>query len=90
MNTQVNAPSFFRNSLRISTAILLVVGASFAIPKIADAAETLKHMVPKDSTPVVKRSRSSGQKANPQDSLNGGYKPPNFGRPASAYGSGTR
>jgi hypothetical protein len=88
MNIHVNAPSFFRSSLRIGSAILVVVGACLVIPKIADAALTLKHPVSRYSIPDTKNNLSETQ-ANSQD-LSNGYEPPNFGYPSSAYGSGTR
>lgn len=88
MSSQSNTPIFLEKSLKISSAIVLVVGAFFAIPKIADAAGTLNHIVPRYSISGVK-SNFGGQKINNQDSLNG-YEPPDFGIPASVYGTGTR
>ncbi|MEB3218274.1 MAG: hypothetical protein VKN72_18865 [Nostocales cyanobacterium 94392] len=88
MSSQPNTPIFLEKGLRISSAIVLVVGAFLAIPKIADAAGTLNHIVPRYSIRAVK-SNFTGQKTNHQDSLNG-YEPPDFGRPTSVYGSGTR
>ena len=88
MNIHVSKPGFIKNSLRISGAIVLVLGASLIIPKIADAAGTLNHMVHNNSTSEP-RNNADEYEANLQDSLNE-YEPPDFGRPLSAYGSGTR
>lgn len=89
MNIHANRRSLLRNSLKIGSAIVVIVGASLVIPKIADAALTLNHGVPKYSIPGVKNSLYE-YKENSQDSLNEGYEPPDFGHPSSAYGSGTR
>lgn len=88
MNIHVNRARFFRNSLNIGSAIFLILGASFIIPKIADAALTLNHEVPRYSIHDAMNSLGDN-KANSQDSLNE-YQPPDFGHPSSAYGSGTR
>ncbi|MBE9214319.1 hypothetical protein IQ247_16865 [Plectonema cf. radiosum LEGE 06105] len=88
MNSQSNTPIFIKKSLSISGAIALVIGACLAIPKIADATGTLNHIVPRDSIRAVK-SNFGIHKANHQDSFNE-YEPPDFGRPASVYGTGTR
>ncbi|NJL79340.1 MAG: hypothetical protein HC836_03645 [Richelia sp. RM2_1_2] len=86
MNSQ--STIFIKKSLSISGAIVLVIGAFLAIPKMADATGTLNHIVPRDSIRAVK-SNFGGRKANHQDLFNG-YQPPDFGRPASVYGTGTR
>lgn len=87
MKINNNTQNFLENSLRISSAIFFIIGASFTIPKIADAALTLKHDVPEYAVPAVEDSLES----NGEDSQNSsGYQPPDFGHPSSAYGSGTR
>lgn len=86
MNNHANTHNFLGNGLKIGSAIFLFVGASLIIPKIADAALTLKHDVPEYAVPAVKESLSRYEED--RDSL--GYQPPDFGRPSSAYGSGTR
>ncbi|MEO1374676.1 MAG: hypothetical protein AAFW70_10220 [Cyanobacteria bacterium J06635_10] len=88
MNIHVSKPGFIKDSLRIGGAIVLVLGASLVIPKIADAAGTLNHIVPKNSISVPPNDADEYE-ANLQDSSDE-YEPPNFGRPSSAYGSGTR
>lgn len=87
MNIHVSRPSFIKNGLRIGGAMVLVLGASLVIPKIADAAGTFKG-IPKYSISEPLNSADKYE-ANIEDSSNG-YEPPNFGRPLSAYGSGTR
>lgn len=89
MHTKTSTKTFnFRgNSLRIGSAIVLIVGASLVIPKMADAALTLNHIVPQHSLPAANNSVREYE-VN-QDSSDG-YEPPNFGRPLSVYGSGTR
>lgn len=76
------------NSLKIASAIVLFMGASLIIPKIAGAAGTLNHIVSEKSDDGEKNSLNEF-KVNSKDSLNG-YEPPDFGHPQSAYGSGTR
>lgn len=88
MKIQVNKPSFMGNSLRITSAIVLCIGASLIIPKIAGAAGRLNRVVPEYSIDDGRNNLGERQ-VNPQDSLSG-YEPPDFGRPESAYGSGTR
>ncbi|MGB6297235.1 MAG: hypothetical protein WBF90_13785 [Rivularia sp. (in: cyanobacteria)] len=86
MKIQTNTQNFLENTLKISSAICLIFGFSLIIPKIADAALTLKDD-PKHTVTVVQDSLDrSGE--NSQDSSE--YQPPNYGRPSSAYGSGTR
>ncbi|MGB3640244.1 MAG: hypothetical protein WBA39_22110 [Rivularia sp. (in: cyanobacteria)] len=87
MNIHNNTQNFLGNSLKISSAICLIVGVSLIIPKIADAALTLKHDVPEYAVPGVQDSLDRFGE-DYQDSS--GYQPPNFGHPSSAYGSGTR
>ncbi|MEM9922264.1 MAG: hypothetical protein AAF915_00665 [Cyanobacteria bacterium P01_D01_bin.50] len=89
MNIHVSKPGFIKNSLRISGAIFLVLGASLIIPKIADAAGTLNNIVPNNSIYEPRNNADEEYEVNLQDSSNE-YEPPNFGRPLSAYGSGTR
>lgn len=87
MNTQMNSGSILENSLRIGSVIFLIVGASLIIPKIADAALILNSAVPSYTIPashiVVDEFREDFQDSRT-------YEPPKFGRPATAYGSGTR
>ncbi|WP_157229344.1 hypothetical protein [Rivularia sp. PCC 7116] len=83
----MNSGSILESSLRIGSAIFLIVGASLIIPKIADAASTLNSVVPNYTIPGS-RTRVNEFKENFPDSRT--YQPPNFGRPATAYGSGTR
>lgn len=88
MNIHNNTHSLLENSLKIGSAIVLVVGASLVIPKIADAAGTLNHVAPEYAIPVAQNSQGE-HKGKFQDSSDG-YEPPNYGLPSSAYGSGTR
>lgn len=88
MNIHTDTRNLFENSLKVGSALFLMIGASLVIPKIAGAAMTLNHTVPKYTIPAT-QNRLEEYKANSQDSLNG-YEPPDFGRPSSAYGSGTR
>ncbi|MGB3757838.1 MAG: hypothetical protein WBA07_15910 [Rivularia sp. (in: cyanobacteria)] len=81
MNIHTNTQIFLENSLKIGSAIFLIVGASLVIPKIADAAWTSDRRVPNYAVPAVQDN---------SDGYGGGYQPPNFGSPSSAYGSGTR
>lgn len=86
MNNHANTQNFLGNGLRIGSAICLIVGASLIIPKIADAALALKHDVPEYAIPAVQESLEK----HGEDRDSSGYQPPDFGRPSSAYGSGTR
>lgn len=86
MKINNNTQNLLENSLRISSAIFFIIGASFTIPKIADAALTLKHDVPEYAVPAVQDSLERYE----EDGDSSGYQPPDFGRPSSAYGSGTR
>ncbi len=87
MNIHTNTQIFLENSLKISSAIFLIVGASLIIPKIADAAWTSDRGAPNYAIPAVQNGLD-GYGEGSQDSS--GYQPPNFGSPSSAYGSGTR
>lgn len=86
MKINNNTQNLLENSLRISSAIFFIIGACFTIPKIADAALTLKHDVPEYAVPAVQDSLERYE----EDRDSSGYQPPDFGRPSSAYGSGTR
>ena len=88
MKMEINTPNFMGNGLRIGGAIILVIGASLAIPKIADAALTLNHILPQHSIPGSQNTHGGSQVSSENSSNE--YEPPNFGRPQSAYGSGTR
>ena len=87
MNIYRNTHSFLENSLKIGSAIFLVVGASLIIPKIADAALNLDSGIPKYSNSAAQNSSIQDEWSSLDSS---GYQPPNFGHPSSAYGSGTR
>ncbi len=87
MKIQTNTQKILGNSLKISSAICLIFGVSLIIPKIADAALTLNHNVPKYAIPAVEDSLDRYEEDYIDSS---GYQPPNFGHPSSAYGSGTR
>ncbi len=80
MTIHTNKSNFIKNSLRIGSIIVVFIGASFLIPKMADASGNFNHMVPNYAIPTTQNS---------QDSSNA-YEPTDFGRPSSAYGSGTR
>jgi hypothetical protein len=82
-----NTQNILGNSIKIGSAILLIIGASLTIPKIADAALTLDRGVPEYANPAVQESLND-YREDSQDSS--GYQPPDFGLPASVYGSGTR
>ncbi len=81
MNINTNTQIFLENSLKVSSAIFLILGASLIIPKIADAALTLDDRDSKYAIPAV-QDNSDGYAEE--------YQPPNFGSPSTAYGSGTR
>ena len=81
-----NTQNFLGNSLKISSVICLIVGASLIIPKITDAALALKHDVPEYAIPVVQDSLERYE----EDRDSSGYQPPDYGGPSSAYGSGAR
>lgn len=87
MSIYKNTHNLLENSLKIGSAIFLVIGASLIIPN-AVAAFNSNHPVPKNVIPAVQDSTSK----RGQDSEGGtGYKPPsNFGRPLSNFSSGTR
>ncbi|MBV6627666.1 MAG: hypothetical protein KI793_32870 [Rivularia sp. (in: Bacteria)] len=87
MSTQTNSVRILENSLRIGSVIFLIVGASLVIPKIADATLTLNNVVPSYTVPASDRRVGESIKDFQDSQI---YQPPNFGRPASAYGSGTR
>lgn len=70
-----NTTSFIGSSLRIGSAIVIFVGASLIVPKIPEAAASLKNI--------------GGNVTNSQESSSE-YEPRDFGLPASSYGSGTR
>ncbi len=86
MKNHNNIQNFLGNGLKIGSAIFLVLGASLIIPKIADAALALKYDVPEYVIPVMQDSLERYA----EDLDSSGYQPPDFGRPSSAYGSGTR
>ncbi|MCJ8280135.1 MAG: hypothetical protein MJK14_09535 [Rivularia sp. ALOHA_DT_140] len=87
MSLNKNKYSFLENGLKISSAMLLVFGASLIIPKIADATLTLNHRFPKYSIPTAQDGLDKYRQGSQNSS---GYEPPDYGRPSSAYGSGTR
>jgi hypothetical protein len=86
MRNHNNTQHFLGNGLKIGSAIFLIVGASLIIPKIADAALALKHDAPEYAIPVAQDI----SERYPEGRDSSGYQPPDFGRPSSAYGSGTR
>ncbi|MDY6901523.1 MAG: hypothetical protein SWZ49_26110 [Cyanobacteriota bacterium] len=86
MNIYKNTHNLLENSLKIGSAIFFIVGASLIIPRIADAALSLNNPnISEYSNPVTSKTLSKEKEQN-----SSGYQPPDFGRPSSAYGSGTR
>ena len=86
MNIYKNTHNLIESSLKIGSAIFFIVGASLIIPKIADATLSFSNHSISEYPNSVTQSRQARQ--NPQNSQE--YQPPDFGRPSSAYGSGTR
>ncbi|MEO0840844.1 MAG: hypothetical protein AAF063_18300 [Cyanobacteria bacterium J06643_5] len=87
MNIYKNTHNLIENSLKIGSAILLVIGASLLIPN-AGAALNSNHQIPKNFTPAA-QSRASKQ--DDDSKVSKGYEPPsNVGSPSSYYSSGTR
>ncbi len=87
MKVHTNTLNLTKNTSRIGSAIVLVIGACLVIPSIADAAGSLNDIVPKYSIPYSQNTDNS--QSTSQDSSNV-YEPPDFGSPVSAYGSSTR
>ncbi|MBD2436171.1 hypothetical protein [Nostoc sp. FACHB-110] len=80
--------SFMGINLRITTVLIICVSGCLSLPKIADATGEFSSL-------VVKGLAGAEQSllANSDSSLEGEddtYVPPNFGRPDSQHGSGTR
>lgn len=80
--------SFMSINLKITTVLILCVSTCLSIPKIADATGNFGSLVAKGITGVENSSLTSPN--SDSDALQDIYVPPNFGRPDSQHGSGTR